>query len=82
MKSGPYSFEKGSERRGGFRALAGPVLVAGAICAALALLLVKKLRPSPEVEKKSDWVINWVELTDHKKQETPKPNAQKQKEPK
>lgn len=77
MKSGPYSFEKQNTGRGNLRGLAVPVLVAGAICAGLTVLWVKKLRPSPQTEKKSDWVINWVELTDFKKAETPKAKEQK-----
>jgi hypothetical protein len=51
--------------------------VAGAICAAVTVLLVKKLRSEAQVEPKSDWVINWVELTDYKKPEAPKTKEQK-----
>jgi hypothetical protein len=77
MKFGPYSFEKGSTRRGSLRELAVPVLVAGAICAAVTVLLVRKLRSEAQVEPKSDWVINWVDLTDYKKPEAPKTKEQK-----
>lgn len=72
MKSDSYSFEKQPGGRGNLRSLAVPALVAALICAGLTVVWVKKLRPSPQAEKKSEWVINWVDLTDFKKPEAPK----------
>jgi len=77
MKFGPYSFEKRDKEHGSLRQLAVPALVAAALGVGLTFLLKKKLRPSPEVETKSDWVINWVDLTDFKKPEAPKTKEQK-----
>ncbi len=72
MTSGPYSFEKMDDERSSLRKLAVPALIAACISATLTFFFVKKLRTEPEAQKKSDWVVNWVELTDFKKVEAPK----------
>ena len=65
MKFGPYSFDKEGREGRGIRGLAVPALVAAAICAGLTFFWMKYLRAEPE--KPSEWVINWVELTNFKK---------------
>lgn len=52
------------------RQLAVPAIIAGAVCAGLAIFISKRTKPEPE--KPSEWTINWIELSDYKKPETKK----------